>query len=185
MEDWLEFVPFVLFLLLALGGGLLKKYIEKQQAEKNDTQRQARRTGAKPAATAPRERRPEAHPQKPVLPKQTIAPPRAGAGPRPTPAAARRRESPGVAVARQVIRQKTGRRGAPARAARARAAQPPAEEQPEIVPAGPVAERPAAAPSAAPQPAPGPLGNMLRGRNVARAIVLSEILGPPTGFQDL
>ncbi|HUU91079.1 MAG TPA: hypothetical protein VM238_07700 [Phycisphaerae bacterium] len=186
MEDWLEFAPFVLFLLLALGGGLLKKYIEKQQAEKDAAQRQTRGTAAKPTRPTPAgERRIQARPQEPLSLQQTIAPPPPGPGPRPTPAAARRQEPPGVAVARQAIRQKAPRRGAPARAARGRGAQPPAEEQPESVPVGPAAERPAAAPSAAPRPAAGFLGTMLRGRNAARAVVLSEILGPPKGFQDL
>jgi len=220
MEEYLEYAPFVLFLLLALGGSLLKKYIEKQQAEKNAAGRQAPGAGQKPAAGQSAggrpvsdgreaERRIQARPQEPVPPEQTIAPPRPGPGPRPTPAAPRRQEPPGVAVARQAIRQKAQRRRAPARAARGRAAPAPAEEQPEKASVGtlddrhlespgtgmvsalrgsvlhPATERPAAAPSVAPRPAAGFLGTMLRGRNVARAIVLSEILGPPKGFQDL
>lgn len=208
MEEYLEFAPFVLFLLLALGGGLLKKYIEKQQAEKDAAGRQAQGTAAKPTRPTPAgERRIQARPQEPVSLQQTIAPPRPG--PRPTPAAPRRQEPPGVAVARQAIRQKAQRRGAPARAARGRAAPGPAEEQPEKASVGtlderhlgspgtgmvlalrgrvlhPATERPAAAPSVAARPAAGFLGTMLHGRNVARAIVLSEILGPPKGFQDL
>ena len=209
MEEYLEFAPFVLFLLLALGGGLLKKYIEKQQAEKDAAQRQTRGTAAKPTRPTPAGRRPDTQPQKPALPQQPIAPPRPGPGPRPTPAAPRRQEPPGVAVARQAIRQRAQRRGAPARAARGRAAPAPAEEQPEEASVGtlderhlespgtgmvsalrgrvfhPATERPAAAPSVAARPAAGFLGTMLRGRNAARAIVLSEILGPPRGFQDL
>ncbi|KPJ75913.1 MAG: hypothetical protein AMS14_02880 [Planctomycetes bacterium DG_20] len=116
---------------------------------------------------------------------------------------------PGATVTRRATRQNVRRRGAPARAVRARAAPVPVEEPPRDVPVGdlkqrrlespgtgevsslrdrtisPAAERPAAAPSAAPRPAPGFLGTMLRGGNLARAVVLSDILGPPKGLRDL
>ncbi len=189
MEEWLELVPFALFLLLALGGGLLKRYLEKQHAEKNAAERRTQTRG-----------------QEPVQPRRTAVPPQLGAGRPPTPAAPRRQAPPGAAVARRAIRQKVQRRGTPARAARGPAR---AEEKHEPAPVAhleqrhlgslgtgmvsvlrgstlhPATERPAAAPSVAPHLAPGFLGNMLRGRNTARAIVLSEILGPPKGLRDL
>jgi len=186
MEEW---IPFVLFILLMLGGTLLKRYVEKQQAGKNAA-----------------ERRTQARGQEPVLPRRTAVPPQLGAGRPPTPAAPRRPVPPGAAVAQRAMRQKVERRGTPARAARGQAR---AEEKHEPAPVAqleqrhlgslkagevsalrgrtmrPATERPAVVPSVAPRPASGFLGNMLRGKHLSRAIVLSEILGPPKGLRDL
>jgi len=213
-----EYAPIILILLLVIGGRVLKWYVEKQQAEKRAAEGRGPRTSRQPAAKPPAGRQPasygrsgesrlETAAEKPALPGQTIAPPRPGGGSRPTPAAPRRQEPPGAAVARRAIRQKTQRRGAGAPAARSRVAPAPAEEEPEGASVGqlarhlasrgtdevsglrartlPAAERPAPPPSAAPEPAAGFLGTMLRGRNLARAVALSEILGPPKGLRDL
>jgi len=180
MEEW---IPFVLFILLMLGGILLKRYVEKQQAQKNAAGRQAR-------------------PHKPAQPKRTVAAPQLGAGRPPTPAAPRRQVPPGAAVALQAMRQKVKRRGTPARAARGRAR---AEEKHEPAPVAQLEQRHLGAfkagevsalrgrmlrsaaerPSVAPRPASRFLGNTLRGKHLSRAIVLSEILGPPKGLRDL
>ncbi len=210
MEEW---IPLVLFILLMLGGTLLKRYVEKQQAQKNAAGRQTQHAARKPTATTSTgdrpvfhdraaERRIQARAQEPMLPERSIAAPQPGAGRPPTPAAPGRQVPPGAAVARQATRQKVERRGMPARAARGRAR---AEEKHEPAPVAqleqrrlaslkvgevsalrgrtlrPAAERPAVAP----RPASGFLGNMLRGKQLSRAIVLSEILGPPKGLRDL
>ena len=182
MEEW---IPFVLFILLMLGGALLKRYVEKQQAGKNAA-----------------EHRTQARGQEPVLPERSIAAPQPGAGRPPTPAAPGRRVPPGAAVAQRAMRQKVQRRGTPARAARGRAR---AEEKHEPAPVAQLEQRhlglpkasevsalrgrmlrsAAERPSVAPRPASRFLGNMLRGKHLSRAIVLSEILGPPKGLRDL
>ncbi len=186
MEEW---IPFVLFILLMLGGTLLKRYVEKQQAGKNADGRQDQARG-----------------QEPVLPERSIAAPQPGAGRPPTPAAPGRQVPTGAAVAQRAMRQKVQRRGTPARAARGRAR---AEEKHEPAPVAqleqrhlglpkasevsalrgrtlrPATARPAGVPSVAPRPASRFLGNMLRGKHLSRAIVLSEILGPPKGLRDL
>jgi hypothetical protein len=221
MEKYLEYLPLALFLLLVLGGRLLKRYIEKQQAEKEAAQRRPRRAGSKPTATPPAGRRPvfygrtgerpaPARPQEPAPSEQTIVTMPPGPGRRPTPAATRPQVPPGVAVAGGVIRQKVQRRRAPARAAPGRADGARIEEPPKEAPAvgslddrhleslgtgmvsalrgselHPATERPTTAPAAGPRPAAGFLGSMLQGGNVARAVALSEILGPPRGLQDL
>ncbi len=219
MEKYLEYLPLGLFLLLVLGGRLLKRYIEKQQAEKEAAQRRPRGAGSKPTATPPAGRRPvfygrtgerpaPARPQEPAPPEQTIpaAPP--GPGRRPTPAAPRTQVPPGVAVVGEAIRQKVQRRRAPARAAPGRADGARIEEPPKEAPAvgslddrhleslgrgmvsalrgselHPATERSATAPAAGPRPAAGFLGSMLQGGNLARAVALLEILGPPKGLQ--
>jgi len=58
---------------------------------------------------------------------------------------------------------------------------PAPQAEPLIKPPG--TTKPAATPVVATQQTPF-LGNLLKGRNVARAIVLSEILGPPKAFRD-
>ena len=181
MEEW---IPFVLFILLMLGGTLLKRYVEKQQAQKNAAEH------GTPARA-----------QEPAQPRRAAVPPQLGAGRLPAP---RRQVPPGAAVAQRAMRQKVERRGTPVRAVRVRA-----EEKHEPAPVAqleqrhlaslkagevsalrgrtmrPATERPAAAPAVAPRPASGFLGNMLRGKHLSRAIVLSEILGPPKGLRDL
>ena len=184
MEEW---IPFVLLILLMLGGTLLKRYVEKQQAQKNAAEH------GTPARA-----------QEPALPRRTAVPPQLGAGRLPTPAAPRRQAPPGAAVAQRAMRQKVERRGTPVRAARGQAR---AEEKHEPAPvaqleqrrlgslkAGEVSalrgrtmrlatERPAGVPR--PRPASRFLGNMLCGKHLSRAIVLSEILGPAKGLGDL
>jgi len=162
-----------LFLLLIGGANILRWWIEKQQREKEAEEHQHSAVPHPPSAALPGRRpvfygRPGEKPPLAETPAEvtrlriTALPERERQGRRPTPA-----RPVGKPTRRQTTR---------------RPAMPHPAPQPE--PAKPLGTmKPAAAPLAATQKTLF-LGNLLQDRNAARAIVLSEILGPPKAFRD-
>jgi hypothetical protein len=163
----------LLFLLLISGANVLRWWIEKQQREKEAEERQHGAVPRPPSAAYPGRRpvfygRPGEKPPLAEAPAEAsrlqtmVLPEMERQEPWPTPA-----RPAGKPTRRQATRRPAMSHPAP---------------QPES--AKPlVTTKPTAAPVAATQKTPF-LGGLLEGRNVARAIVLSEILGPPKALRD-
>ncbi|HUU11476.1 MAG TPA: hypothetical protein VM431_13195 [Phycisphaerae bacterium] len=159
-----ELAPLLLFILVVIGGSALKWWVQKQAAEKEAAERQAARQGKTPPS--PAEARQAARP----TPRRVAARPPA----------------PGAVVVQQVIRRKTqqGTAPAPGVSSVARAALQTHQTMTlggQTLPSSP----PRAAATPARRPREAFLGDMRCGRNLARAIALAEILGPPKGLSGL
>ncbi|MBL7140447.1 MAG: hypothetical protein ISS74_06010 [Planctomycetes bacterium] len=159
-----QFLPLIVIIAIAIGGGLLKKYLEKQQLEQEATRREGLREAQRKAprrhqlgelkdqlealAQADRpedEETPASRPQPAMPSRQRHATQRPAAAP---------------PAAREAVRPGDADLAAPTKPA----PKPPAGQ--------------------VPRRGVGYLGGMLRGRNLARAVVLSEILGPPEALHD-
>jgi hypothetical protein len=181
-----EILGIVLFLLLIGGASALRWWIEKQQREKEAEEQDRRTTPAAPPAPTPGRRpifyvRPVektrfAAPESEPIDLETLVL-------TPTdrqilqPAALQQADRPAPPRRQPAARRRGARR--PAR----REAEPQPSPAPQAEPLKPPGTIKAAAPVAGPQDTPF-LGSLLGGRNVAKAIVLSEILGPPKAFRD-
>ncbi len=169
-----EILGIILFLLLIGGASALRWWIEKQQREKEADDR-ARRPSAAPPSALPAGRRPVFYD-------------RAGEEPRfAVPEAEQTSlQAPALLLtdleALEALPLQTAARRSARREAKPQPATSPPAPQPE--PAKPlVTTKPAATPVAAARKTPF-LGNLLKGRNVTKAIVLSEVLGPPKALRD-
>jgi hypothetical protein len=199
-----QLIALVIFALIAIGGSILRKYVEKQQREqqaaKRDAGRKAQRQqwqgeyGKKGAEHTPQQpgRQPAAQRPRQAAGAERRAPaarhrrPRQAQPPRPAEAA---EASPAAQAQRTILQQV---RASAARrevsAAGDRLGTLGRAEFPTLAtmsPAGLGTGTPITT-GAASRPGRGEvdyIGGMLRGRNVARAVVLSEILGPPKGLQ--
>lgn len=162
-----EIAPLLLFILVVIGGSALKWWVQKQAAQKEAATRQAARRGQPSPAPAETRQAARAAPRRPAA----------------------RRPAPGAVVAQQVIRQKTQRATAPAPGDDLHKRHLEPLEAPRVMTLGgpmlPGGQPPAPSATPAHRPRPAFLGSMLCGRNLARAIALSEILGPPKGLSDL
>jgi len=195
MEQYFIFIFFILFIL---GARLLKAYLEKQQHSQEAAKKappqgnRMRQTSqelpgsrlrdqleallqgkmppdaGKPTPPPPRPEQP--HPRRPAtLPRPPHAASRPSAEGHPQPAA---RPAAALRPAQAVRHRGQARPQTRAPAAAAHQAAPTAVRAPRPA-------RPAQGAGVCPT---ANLGNMLRGGNLARAIVLVEILGPPKGL---
>ena len=165
-----EILGIILFLLLIGGASALRWWIEKQQREKEAEEHQFHSTTVHPPGLPPGGRPvfyglpgknpPIAAPEAEPIDLETLVL---------TP------------TDRQVL-QPAARRRVARRPAR-REAEPQPSPAPQTEPLKPPGTIKAAAPVAGPQDTPF-LGSLLGGRNVAKAVVLSEILGPPKALRD-
>jgi len=168
-----EILGILLFLLLIGGASALRWWIEKQQREKEADDR-ARRPSAAPPSAPPAGRQPVFYDRAGEEPRF--------AGPEAEPT---RLQAPVPLLTDLEALEALPPQPAARRSARREAGpQPAPSPAPQPEPSKPlVTTKPAATPVAATQKTPF-LGNLLKGRNVARAIALSEILGPPKAFRD-
>ena len=182
-----ELLPFILFLVIVGGVNALRWLIEKQQREK-EKEEPAQRGAEPPARTASPGHRPIFYgrsgqrqpPPAPQVEGETEV------RPAPQPLAA---PTQAPAQPRRVQSQRTARRPAPVAAAprpvqaHPLRSEPPQRsslrKEPSVAPAIP------AAVVSEPRHQARFFGDLLAPRNLARAVVLAEILGPPKAFQDL
>jgi len=183
----------ILVLAAILGAKIFKAYLDKQRREQEAVKKESRQEVQLRQASSKRQlgrlkdqleaflqdaTRPDADQEPPPPPTPPL--PRAPAMPSEQQRAAQR-PSPAAGHARTTA----SRPARPAKVTpRPQATVGTAERRGQREPSMVSSLRPAA-PSEPAEPAPGAdsLGDMLRGRNLARAIVLSEILGPPKGLQ--
>jgi hypothetical protein len=165
-----EILGIILFLLLIGGANILRWWIEKQQREKEAEERQHGAVPRPPSATYPGRR--------PVFYG------RPGENP---PIAAPEAEPTSLQAPVFSLTDLEALEALPLQPPARRSARRKAEPQPSPVPQAETLKPPgtikAATPVAGPQDTPF-LGSLLGGRNIAKAIVLSEILGPPKAFRD-
>jgi len=217
-----QIIALALFAVIAVGGSLLRKYLEKQQREQQAAQRDARQKAQRqqgqreygqkpsgrpaetmtqqpakppaaqrqrqghPAAATPRPQRrpmpsrpgPAARPRRPARAQpQPLQPARPAA-----PAEASRKEAAQQVILQQVRAEAARREVGSVNARLGRLDQAKFPALPTMSHAG-LGAGTAATETGRRGGGVDYLGDMLRGRNVARAIVLSEILGPPKGLQ--
>ena len=189
-----ELLPFILFLVIIGGVNALRWLIEKQQREKEES---ARRGAEPPAHAATPGRRPIFY-GRPGERRPTPVPPSEAEAPLPSPLRPMqppiRRLQPLAASAEAAARPSTVRKQQRTRRTAAARAPQPAQTQPlraEPPRESSLQKAPAAA-SAIPKAAAGEphlttpfFGDLLAPKNLARAVVLAEILGPPKALQDL
>jgi hypothetical protein len=165
-----EILGIVLFLLLIGGASALRWWIEKQQREKEADDR-ARRPSAAPPSALPADRRPVFYDRAGEEPRFAVpeAEPTRLQAPVPLLTDLETLEAPPLQTsARRSARREAGPQPSPAPQAE------PLKSPGTIKAAAPVAVSRA-----------GPfLGSLLERENLAKAIVLSEILGPPKAFRD-
>jgi len=170
-----EILGILLFLLLIGGASALRWWIEKQQREKEAEERRQGAVPRPPSAPSPG-RRPVFY----GLPGEK------------SPIAAPEAEPTGLQATVFLLTDLEAREAQPLQpAARRRVVRRPVRREPEPQPSPAPQTEPlkppgtikATAPVAGPQDTPF-LGSLLGGRNVAKAIVLSEILGPPKALRD-
>ena len=192
-----QIIALAVFVAIAIGGSLLRKHVEKQQREQEAAKRQQRtqtppdqrrREHGKPPSSPPRTfygRSGETSPPPALVDRQQSA--RTPARPQAGRARGERRPGAGQpvtrpmadaahrSVAHQIRDIEKARSGRPAES--------PLNAR-EL--SGPVADPGPRGVAASRVKRGGPggyLGNLLQGRNLARAVVLAEILGPPKGLQ--
>jgi len=187
-----QIIALIVFALIAIGGSVLRKYLEKQQreqqaAERHTRQRAQRQQGRKPyrKPTPQRKRlfygRPgETRPEEPTEEPATETAVRARPRPSRTLEAAEPDEVSQEEAARRSALQEAREGTRLGRLART--------DFPTLATMGRsgLAAALSARKGAVGQRGAGRvdfLGGMLQGRNLARAVVLSEILGPPKGLQ--
>jgi hypothetical protein len=167
-----EILGIILFLLLIGGARALRWWIEKKQREKETEEHQFHSTAVHPpgpppggrpvfygrAGEKPRFAVPEAEPTGLQAPVLLLADLEALEALPPQPAARRR-------TARRPARRE-------------------AEPQPSPAPQPEPLKPPGTIKAAAPQATTPFLGSLLKGTNAAKAIVLSEILGPPKALRE-
>jgi len=165
-----EILGILLFLLLIGGASALRWWIEKQQREKEAEEHQFHSTPAQPPGPPPGGR--------PVFYG------RAGEKPR---FAVPEAEPTSLQAPVLLLTDLEALEALPLQSPARRSARREAEPQPSLAPQAEPLKPPgtikAAAPVAGPQDTPF-LGSLLGGRNAAKAIVLSEILGPPKALRD-
>lgn len=165
-----EILGIILFLLLIGGASALRWWIEKQQRKKEAEEHQLHSTLAQPPGPPPGGR--------PVFYG------RAGEKPRfAVPASEPTGLQAPVFLLTDPEAPEVLPLQPPARRSARREAEPQPSPAPQAEPLKPPGTIKAAAPVAGPQDTPF-LGSLLGGRNVAKAIVLSEILGPPKALRD-
>jgi hypothetical protein len=164
-----EILGILLFLLLIGGASALRWWIEKQQREKEAEEHQFHSTPAQPPGPPPG-RRPVFYGRPGEKPRFAVpeAEPTSLQVPVPLLMDLEALEAlPLQPPARRSARREAGLQPSPA---------------PEAEPLKPPGTIKAAAPVAGPQATPF-LGSLLKGTNAAKAIVLSEVLGPPKALQ--
>ena len=172
-----EILGIILFLLLIGGASALRWWVEKQQRKKEAEEHQLHSTLAQPPGPPPGGR--------PVFYDQAGEKPRfAVPAPEPTSLQAPVFLLTDPEALEVLPLQPPARRSARREAEPQPSPAPLAESlKPLAEPLKPLGTIKAAAPVAGPQDTPF-LGSLLGGRNVAKAIVLSEILGPPKALRD-
>ena len=165
-----EILGILLFLLLIGGANILRWWIEKQQREKKAEEGQHGAVPRPPSAAYPGRR--------PVFygrPGENL------------PIAAPEAEPTSLQAPVPLLTDLEALEALPLQPPARRSARREAEPQPSLAPQAEPLKPPgtikAAAPVAGPQDTPF-LGSLLGGRNAAKAIVLSEILGPPKALRD-
>jgi len=167
-----EILGIILFLLLIGGASALRWWIEKQQREKEAEEGQHGAVPRPPSAAYPGRR--------PVFyGRPGENPPVAAPEAEPTSLQAPVFLLTDLEALEALPLQPPARRSA----RREAAPQPAPSPAPQAEPLKPPGTIKAAAPVARPQATPF-LGSLFAGRNVAKAIVLSEILGPPKALRD-
>ena len=165
-----QILGILLFLLLIGGASALRWWIEKQQREKEADDR-ARRPSAAPPSAPPAGRQPVFYDRAGEEPRFAV--------PEAEPTSL---QAPALLLTDLETLEAPPLQTAARRSARRKAAPQPSSA-PQAEPLKPPGTIKAAAPVAGPQDTPF-LGSLLGGRNAAKAIVLSDILGPPKALRD-
>jgi len=200
-----QIIALAVFALIAIGGSLLRKYLEKQQREHQAAQRHTRQKAQRqqrPSASGEKSSGPprmfygrpgETRPAQPAEPPATEQPRRAERRQRarqPKSRAAEPAETSQEEAARRSVLQEA-RAGAARRGTAGASVRMGRLNRAKFPTLATMGHAGFGASTSATWRAAGRggagrvdfIGGMLRGRNVARGIVLSEILGPPKGLQ--